>query len=427
MCIAVSSIVLLCVLTDYDRKSKLNRIFCILILFNIGITASDIVAYFMEINTEPYAYYAVRLANFFHYAFGALILAAMTFYIIAYMETKIKIPRIIKDIVLSLCALSMILTIVSQFTGIYYYIDENNIYHRGDVFWLSQVLPMVGMVFNMVIVMYYRKVFERKFLFFFLAYMILPMTAVCLALFVQGITFINIASTLSVLVLYLSVQVDHTYNMITRLKLMDNQLALQGVNYKMLQTHMDEVKKARHDLRHHLSVFQAFLETGEEENLADYIREYKAALPNDSIIAYCQNYAINSVLLYYTSLARNEGIKIDVQTEIPEKLNITDTDLCIIFGNCVENAIDACRRVEDEKFIKIKSMIIGDMLAIIIDNSFDGKITKKGDSFLSRKENGGGIGVSSVKTIVRKYNGETRFEAKGKVFQASIMLQIKPD
>ena len=424
MCIALSIIVLLCVLTDYSRKSRLNRFFRIFILFNIGIIASDIAAYIMEGKPEQYAYYIVRATNFLHYVFGALILAAMTFYIIAYLETKIKVPRIIKDVVLSLCALSMILTIVSQFTGLYYFIDEHNVYHRGDVFWLSQVLPMVGMGFNMVLVLYYRKIFERKFLFFFLAFMILPTTAVCLALFFYGITFINIASTLSVLLLYISVQIDHTHNMVMRLKLMDNQLELQRVNYKVLQTHMDEVRKARHDLRHHLSVFQAFIDTGEEEKLAEYIREYKAALPDDAIIAYCGNYAINSVLMYYTSIAKNDGITVDVHTEIPEKLNIVDSDLCIIFGNCVENAIEACRRYDGEKFINIKSMIIGDMLSIIIDNSFDGKLTKKGDTFASSKENSGGLGVSSVKSIVRKYNGEARFEAKANVFQASIMLHM---
>jgi len=412
-------------MTDFDRRSKLNRLFRILIFFNVGIISSDVIAYLIEFSEEWYAFYVVRISNFLHYTFGALILAAMTFYILAFLETKVKIPRRLKDIVYSLCALSLILTIVSQFTGIYYYIDENNVYHRGNVFWLSQVLPIIGMFYNMWVVLYFRKSFERKFLFFFLSYMILPMSALCLALMFSGITFINIGSTLSILVLYIGVQIDHTHNMNIRLKLMDNQLALQGVNYKMLQTHMDEVKKARHDLRHHLSVIQAFIDTGEEEKLAQYVSEYRAALPHDTVIAYCENYAINSVLLYYTSLAKKEGININVHTELPESVNVNDSDLCIIFGNSIENAIEACTRVEKDKFINIKSMIIGDMLAIIIDNSFDGIITKRGGSFVSRKESGGGIGVSSVKNIVRKYNGESRFEIKGKVFQASFMLQNK--
>ncbi|MCL2821427.1 MAG: GHKL domain-containing protein [Oscillospiraceae bacterium] len=424
-CIAISLIVLLCSLTDYVKRSKLNRLFTALIIFNIGIILSDIVAYLVEGNTELYAYFIIRVANFLHYAFGALILGTTTFYILAYLETKRKVPRFLKDIVISLSALALILTVVSQFTGLYYYIDDNNVYHRGDVFWLSQVIPLSGIVLNICIVLYYRKAFERKFLFFFLSYMFLPMSAVSLALTFYGITFINIATTLAVLVLYIGVQIDHTYDMAMRLKMMDNQLERQGEHYKMLQSHMDEVKKARHDLRHHLSVFRAFVDTGETEKLVNYIDEYRESLPDDSVITYCENYAINSVLTYYLGIAKKNNIKVDAHTNLPEKLSINDTDLCIIFGNCVENAIEACRKVEKDRFINIKSMIIGDMLTIIIDNNYNGKLIKKGDSFISEKD-GGGTGVSSVKSIVRKHNGEFKFESKNNVFQVSLMLQVTP-
>jgi len=414
----------MCVLSDYDKRSRINRIFRITILFNIGITVSDIVAYFVDGSTEPYAYYLVRLTNFLHYAFGALLLAAMTFYILAYLGTKTKVPRTLKDIVLSLCVLSMILTIVSHFTGLYYYIDENNVYHRGTAFWLSQVLPMVGMFFNIGVVLFYRKRFEKKFLFFFLSFMIFPMTALCLALVFYGITFINIASSLSLLLLYIGVQIDHTHNMMNRLKLMDNLLDMQGGYYDSLRSHFDEIKKARHDIRHHLSVIQSFVETGEDERLVEYIKDYSATLPDDFVFVYCDNYAINSVLLYYANMAKNEGIDVTINVELHDKFNISDTDLCIIFGNCIENALEACRKVEGEKFINIKSMITGNILTIVVDNSFNGELKRKGDGFLSSKKSGGGVGVPSVKTIVRKYNGDARFEAKGDIFQASLLLQL---
>jgi len=205
---------------------------------------------------------------------------------------------------------------------------------------------------------------------------------------------------------------------------MDNLIDLQGDHYNKLQSNFDEVRKARHDLRHHLSVIQAFIDTGEEERLAEYIKDYRATLPDETVIVYCDNYAINSVLLYYTNMAKNEGININVNVELHDKLNISDTDLCIIFGNCVENALEACRRYDGEKFINIKSMITGDMLTIAIDNSFNGELKKKGDSFISSKESGGGVGVQSVKSIVRKYNGEARFEASGNIFKASLMMQL---
>ena len=61
----------------------------------------------------------------------------------------------------------------------------------------------------------------------------------------------------------------------------NRQLELQSEHYKKLQIHIEETKKARHDLRHHLSVIQAFISTGEKEKLTEYISEYKT-LPDGS-------------------------------------------------------------------------------------------------------------------------------------------------
>ena len=65
------------------------------------------------------------------------------------------------------------------------------------------------------------------------------------------------------------------------------------------------------------------------------------------------------------------------------------------------------------------------MLAITIDNSFDGKLNKKDDAFMSLKHKGEGIGISSVKAIAEKYGGAAQFEAKENVFQVSVMLRVK--
>jgi hypothetical protein len=428
-CIVISLIIIICALTEFEKRSKLNRIFGGFVLSTIGIVSSDIVAWLMTGNTKPYAYYLIRISNFLHYMFGVFVLIAITYYLLTYIELKIKIPRGIKVTVFSLCALSLILTVTSQFTGIYYFIDEYNVYHRGRLFWLSQILPNVGMVINMGIMLFYRKVFGRKFLWFSLVYMILPITALCLSLLFFGITFINIATTLSVLILYIGVQTERSYNMALHIKVMDNQLLLQGEHYQTLQKHIDDTKRARHDLRHHLSVFQSYVDTGETQKLTEYINEYKDSLPDDTQLIFCENYAVNSILWYYAGIAKSEGIQFDVHIELHKKAGVSDSDLCIIFGNCVENAIEACRKLSSDKYIKINSKITGKLLVITIDNSFDGIIKKDGESFISRKyndeENHPGIGVSSVEVVARKYGGEAVFEAVGNLFQASVMLRIK--
>jgi nitrogen-specific signal transduction histidine kinase len=65
------------------------------------------------------------------------------------------------------------------------------------------------------------------------------------------------------------------------------------------------------------------------------------------------------------------------------------------------------------------------MLTITIDNSFNGAITETNGVFISQKREGEGIGISSVKAVAQKCGGISKFEAKGDVFQASVMLRLK--
>jgi len=204
----------------------------------------------------------------------------------------------------------------------------------------------------------------------------------------------------------------------------NRQLALQGEHYNVLQTHITETKRAEHDLRHHLSVIQSYNNAGESKKLEEYLSNYIGSLPGKADITFCENFAVSAILQYYINIAGKEGIQVDVNTIVPGETGVSDSDLCIIFGNCVENAIEACRKLEGEKFIKIRSNHTGKLLTINISNSFDGKLNKEGDSFMSRKHTGEGIGISSVRAVVDKYGDSARFETDGNVFRVVIILRI---
>ena len=203
------------------------------------------------------------------------------------------------------------------------------------------------------------------------------------------------------------------------------QLELQKEFYERLQTNIKETKVARHDLRHHLSLVQSYINDGETARLKSYVNEYTNTLPTDIETVFCENFAVNSIMRYYVEIAENEGIHTDIRLDLPENTGISVSDLCIVFGNCMENAIEACLRLSGDKFIKVNSKLNGKMLVITIDNSFDGELRKDDDIFLSRKHAGEGIGLSSVRAVARKYNEEARFDAKDNVFYASITLRAE--
>ena len=422
-CIVISLFVLFSGLLDKSRNLKISRIFSFFIFSNIGFMLSDVILKVFRGNTEWYGLYLLKTAALLHYFFGPLILASMSFYILTYISLKVKVARIVPFIICFICGLALLLTIVSQFNNMYYFFDEYNLYHRGPLFLLSQLIPLAGLMANMIIIIAYRKAMQRKVRLIFFAYVAFPFIAISLHSIAHGITLTSIGTTLTTLLLYVSVQMEQVMNLEAKIQKTNQELALQKAYYEMLRSHINEVKAARHDLRHHLTVIQSYIFSDDRERLEEYLKEHIRSLPSDDEIVFCKNFAVNSILRYYIDIAKSEGIQVETRVDLTENIGINDSDLCIIFGNCIENATEACRRLVDGKFIKINSRLIGQMLIITIDNSCERNIGKNGDAFLSHKREG--TGISSVKAVARKYGGTVQFEAGSGVFQASVLLFLQ--
>ena len=211
------------------------------------------------------------------------------------------------------------------------------------------------------------------------------------------------------------------------IKYKKNQLNMQKEQYLIISHNIEETKKARHDLRHHICLIQTFLKDKEYEKLKDYIAIYENSLPIDNDIILCENYVINAILCHYISLAKNENIAIDVDLRIPTDTFIADLDFCIILGNCLENAIEGCKKITaGKKFISVKSQMTNYMIGFTIDNSFSGEIIKENNDFIStKKSKKHGIGISSVQAVASKYDGTVKFEVDtlNNIFKASILLK----
>lgn len=159
-----------------------------------------------------------------------------------------------------------------------------------------------------------------------------------------------------------------------------------------------------------------------EEYLGKYLKHSYLKNP----IVYCGNFALNTVLVYYVQEAENADIKINIDIALPNEISIKDADLTVLFGNLIENAIDACENVQKDKRsieLKIHRPNAGSIV-FSIDNTFDGNIKMSGNKFLSTKQNGSGIGIESAKYVVEKYNGDMKIEINDNKFCVSgVLLQ----
>lgn len=210
-------------------------------------------------------------------------------------------------------------------------------------------------------------------------------------------------------------------------RMMELQLDLQREQYDLLWANMEQARTARHDLRQHMSVIRSFLEAKEYDKMEQYLSEYLSSVSMTTEEPLSRNHAVNALTRYYFSMAKEEGVTTKAELEIPERAGrIPDIDLCIVVGNFLENALEACRRVtQGRKFITMKAKVQNDYLTIVVDNSFDGMWREEKGIFYSRKHKGEGIGLSSVRAIAKKYDGNALFKGTGLVFQSSVVLKMQ--
>lgn len=218
------------------------------------------------------------------------------------------------------------------------------------------------------------------------------------------------------------------YDKNAALKNQNNQLLLQKLQYEKLELKISETRRAKHDLRHHITVLTGYLHNGKLEEAQSYLTSYRNSLPEDTPVQLCQNYAVNLILLYFAQQAKENDIEFSVHADIPEQLTIAQNDLSVLLGNLLENAVEAClTQATSNRRIVIRTKLKDDALLLGIDNTFDGNIKQnKNGVFLSTKHDGPGLGIESARQIAMHYHGVFQAEHKNGMFYVSVLLEL-PD
>ena len=207
-------------------------------------------------------------------------------------------------------------------------------------------------------------------------------------------------------------------------RLMEIQISEQKKHNQLMVEHMDELRRQRHDLRHQLTAIQGLAgpDNGPLRQYLDGLLNAIPAVPQ----TYCENQTVNAVVSHYAALCRERRVEADIHLSVPARTEqSTDGELCVIFGNLMENALEACGRMAGgRRFLHLRSTVHLGTLTITMDNSFDGQVTRENGTFRSSKRDDFGVGLSSIQAVARKRGGDARFEADGQVFRSSVYLGV---
>lgn len=206
----------------------------------------------------------------------------------------------------------------------------------------------------------------------------------------------------------------------------NNQLSLQQSYYEFLQSHIEETKKSRHDLHHHLNTLYAFLENKDYESLIPYLNGYAHTLNNEDQELLYHNQGLSSPLYYYGKIAKESGIPIRVSEHIQDNISFPDSDLATLIGATLDNTIKTCLLFKEaQPSIHITLKTQENHFLIVVKNEFSRALSLEECHLFSEKIQEEGLKISSIKTLVDKYCGFITYDKTAHHFKISISLPLE--
>lgn len=197
---------------------------------------------------------------------------------------------------------------------------------------------------------------------------------------------------------------------------------------RLSEKNLEDMQKIRHDMKNQFAYLKVMLQKGQYGELEKYFEDLEEKSLRPLSYIDCSNKNISAVLNLELAKAMAEGIELDTKLFVPKELPFSDSDVCSLLTNLIDNGIEACKRY------KIKNGVIevgisqnSGNLYVCVTNPIDSN--EDTDKLLTLKTTkrdpmAHGYGTKIIKDIVRRYDGEINHTAENGRFIVDIMLNL---
>lgn len=218
------------------------------------------------------------------------------------------------------------------------------------------------------------------------------------------------------------------YNNMVRRELDAVQGALknQYIQYKQSRDSIEIINMKYHDMKHQINILRGM---NDSEQRAALLDRMEADIKAYELQCKTGNSVLDTVLTSKSMQCDKHGITMIVVAD-GSLLDFMDAmDICSIFGNALDNAIEATMKLEDKekRLIHVNVSQFKSFVMIRFENYFKGNLKKEGASFKTTKKNSEdhGYGIKSINYTVEKYDGAVDIKANDKWFEIKILIPIK--
>lgn len=201
-----------------------------------------------------------------------------------------------------------------------------------------------------------------------------------------------------------------------------NEVSYQNEYYEDMEKYQEQIQDIRHDMKNRLAALYDAAEEGDGSVVMAALEEMLDDISLAEDMIYSANPVLNSILKLKTAKAKESSIKTDIQVFIPKRISIETGDMGVLYGNLLDNAIEACCQIrQEERCLVFETKYQDGNLFILVRNS---KAEKENKSLLTTKadKRKHGRGIRAVRRVAEKYGGTLLLEDQGRRFEAKLLL-----
>ncbi|MBQ8133062.1 MAG: GHKL domain-containing protein [Clostridia bacterium] len=207
----------------------------------------------------------------------------------------------------------------------------------------------------------------------------------------------------------------------------EKQINAQSEHYALLSESNFELRRFRHDYKNMCIGLSKLISEGKNDEALKMLEKQNLDISPSLTLFDTGNGIVDALLTDKQKQADKINTRISFEGGIPSDA-MKPTDLCVIFGNTLDNAIEACQKIEttDEKIISVSCFCRSGFVFIRISNPVAQKVRLSGHIPETTKtdKNHHGLGLYSLDKIVRQYDGEVSFECDDKEFCVSVEFAL---
>ncbi len=229
-----------------------------------------------------------------------------------------------------------------------------------------------------------------------------------------------------IVMLYAQLEQRREMDLRLELSVMDNILQTQYERYRMSKENDELISRKYHDLKHQIAVIRA---ESDPEKREVYLQEMDAAIKKHEAENRTGNGVLDSILFTKSMYCTEHKINFTCIAD-GKRLNFMDTmDICTIFGNALDNAIESVEKLKDpeKRLITLTVASQNNFVILKIENYYESKIKMEGGLPLTTKKDSGnhGYGIKSIRLIAEKYNGSMTVHAKDNWFSLRVLIPFQ--